>query len=77
VGQSGVTVGPELYIALGISGAVQHRVGMSASKTVIAINCDHEAPILAMADLGIVGDAPGIAAALLSLLEQCFLSFSK
>jgi electron transfer flavoprotein alpha subunit len=77
VGQSGVTVGPELYIALGISGAVQHRVGMSASKTVVAINCDHEAPILAMADLGIVGDAPGIAAALLSLLEQCFLSFSK
>ena len=70
IGQTGKTVSPKLYVALGISGAIQHKVGMQSSHTIVAINKDANAPIFEFSDLGVVGDVHEVVPKLTELIRQ-------
>jgi electron transfer flavoprotein alpha subunit len=69
IGQTGKTVSPKLYVALGVSGAIQHKVGMQSSGTIVAINKDANAPIFEFSDLGVVGDVHEIVPKLTELVR--------
>jgi len=70
VGQTGAVVAPRLYVACGISGQIQHKIGIERSGTIVAINTDRDAPIMAFCDLGVVGDVKVVLPALAAAIRE-------